>query len=443
MQKAKANKVLIIAYYWPPAGGPGVQRIVKFASRMRDFGWEPVVLTVTEAVSPSRDESLQTLVEDIKVYRTHSREPFGIYNRIKGRPKDAPISKDVISGSTNESLVDKLFRFIRANFFIPDARIGWIPSMVKQGMHVIRAEKPDLIFSTSPPHSLQLGARRLARKSGLPWIADFRDPWHEAYWLRDLPRSGLSRWLDKRLEKRVLCSADKITTPSKGFEALFKSKCMREYNIIHSGYIPVDNKPSQGEKFVISYLGNLTKYHFVRPLLEAVNSLDSSIKEMLILDFAGKVYSGFEEVASSYPEVQTRIIPFMPRQVLLEYTRSTSLLFLPGLEGTVYEKSIIGAKFYDYLALQRPLLALGSKGAEEERLIQESEYGVFFYPEMLAEMQDFLIEKYLEWERKGITSVPLTEKVKAFSTAANVRKLCGIFSEISGINYRKSEKDEA
>lgn len=431
MQKAKANKVLIIAYYWPPAGGPGVQRIVKFASRMRDFGWEPVVLTVMEAVSPSRDESLQALVEDIKVYRTPSREPFGIYNTIKGRPKNAPISKDVISGRTNESMADKLFRFIRANFFIPDARIGWIPSMVKQGMHIIHAEKPDVIFSTSPPHSLQLGARRLARKSGLPWIADFRDPWHEAYWLRDLPRSGLSRWIDKRMEKRVLCSADMITTPSKGFENLFKSKCMREYHIIHSGYIPVDNIPSQGKKFIISYLGNLTKYHFVKPLLEAANNLDASIKEKIVLEFAGKVFSGFEEVASAYPEVQTRIIPFMPRQALLEYARTTSLLFLPGLEGSVYEKSIIGAKFYDYLALQRPVLALGSKDAEEERLIRESQCGQFFYPEMITEIKNFLFKKFQEWELSGIVPQAYTEKVRAFSTTSNVEMLCQIFDELS------------
>ena len=177
------KKVLIITYYWPPAGGPGVQRVLKFAKYLPQFGWEPVILTVENGNFPAVDEGLLGEVPDnLKVYKTKTLEPFAIYNKLQGKDKTSAVDTFTITKS-GKSFKDKLGNAIRSYFFIPDARKGWKPFAVKAGLDIIKKEKIDLIFSSSPPHSLQLIAKDLAKKTQLPSVADFRDPWFNAIWL--------------------------------------------------------------------------------------------------------------------------------------------------------------------------------------------------------------------------------------------------------------------
>ncbi len=217
------KKVLIITYYWPPAGGPGVQRVLKFVKYLPAFGWEPIILTVENGEYPAIDESLiSEIPPNLKIYKTNSFEPFNIYKNITGQKGNIPTH--VLSKSENESLIQKFSKWIRANVFIPDARVGWSQSIVKEGEKIFEIEKPDLIFSSSPPHSLQIGAMKLAKKVNSKWITDLRDPWTDGFWQKDLKRTKYALKKDSKFELKVLQNADSVITVSDSIVKLLKEK---------------------------------------------------------------------------------------------------------------------------------------------------------------------------------------------------------------------------
>ena len=220
------RKVLIIAYYWPPAGGAGVQRVLKFAKYLPQFGWEPVILTVETPDSPIEDYSLlEDIPPNTKVYKTKALEPFNFYKKVTGRKKEEKISSDILVDNSRSSFVEKLSKWIRLNLFIPDAKIGWIPYAVKNGLKIINDENIDLIFSSSPPHTIQKIGKKLSKKSKLKWVADFRDPWMEIVHYQNVRRNFITKYIDSKLEKSILKTADGITTISKEIVNLFNFSC--------------------------------------------------------------------------------------------------------------------------------------------------------------------------------------------------------------------------
>jgi len=242
------KKVLIITYYWPPAGGPGVQRALKFTRFLPRNGWIPIILTVKNGDYPAMDKSLAGPVSDLKVFHTSSIEPFRLYKLFTGRKQDESIPTFVLNQGQSERFSDRLSKWIRANLFIPDARIGWMPFAVQKGMKLIRDENIDLIFSTSPPHSLQLIAGSLAKKSGLPWISDFRDPWTEAFWTSGR-LNKFSRWLNNRFESNVFRRADLMVTVSPGLSSFFYNKHQKQSEIIYNGFETLYSDQVKTEKF--------------------------------------------------------------------------------------------------------------------------------------------------------------------------------------------------
>ncbi|MCK4715587.1 MAG: glycosyltransferase, partial [Candidatus Marinimicrobia bacterium] len=218
------KKVLIITYYWPPAGGPGVQRVLKFAKYLPEFGWQPIILTVKNGEYPAIDNSLQKEIPaNCKVYNTFSIEPNFVYKKFTGMGSDEKIPTAVLAAE-NTNWKKRLANWIRLNLFIPDAKIGWIPFAVRKGKKIIKAEKPDIIFSSSPPPTVHLIARKLAKWSGIKWVADFRDPWTDIYHYNDVKRSAWSLNRDKDKEKEIVTSADEIITVSQNVAELLNEK---------------------------------------------------------------------------------------------------------------------------------------------------------------------------------------------------------------------------
>jgi hypothetical protein len=182
------KKVLIITYYWPPAGGPGVQRILKFAKYLPDFGWQPLVLTVSKGEYPALDKSLyKEIPQEAEVFKTKSFEPNLLYKKFVGLDQDASIPISVLS-EEKSSLKKSLAHWIRINFFIPDAKIGWQPFAITEGKRIIENHQPDIIFSSSPPPTVHLIARRLKKYARLKWVADFRDPWTDIHYYENQNR---------------------------------------------------------------------------------------------------------------------------------------------------------------------------------------------------------------------------------------------------------------
>ena len=218
------KKVLIITYYWPPSGGAGVQRWVKFAKYLPDFGIEPIILTVDPAFAsyPIRDESLKDdISESLTVYHTKSKEPFGLYKKLTNK-KEIPHA-----GFANESVpsfMQKISRAIRGNFFIPDARKGWNAYALEKALELIKTHGIETVVTSSPPHSTQLIGLKIKQKTGIHWVADLRDPWTDIYYYKQLYYSKWAKAIDKKYELQVIHAADNIVVVSEDLKRIFTEK---------------------------------------------------------------------------------------------------------------------------------------------------------------------------------------------------------------------------
>ncbi len=250
--KQNLKKVLIISYYFPPSGGPGVQRILKFVKYLPSFGWEPVVLTVKDGDFPARDESLlNEIPANIKVYRTKIFEPYDLYRNMTGKKKNTAIDVENINKEGRKKFSEQIAEFIRATFFIPDARRGWLKYAVKEGKKIIDEEKPDLIFSSAPPYTCAMIAMKLKRyyfkKYGrqIPWISDFRDAW--TGYLTSPKRWVLPAAIDASYERKTLDEADALTMVANGIKDDFDGKYPdiskdKKYFLIRNGFDSEDYK---------------------------------------------------------------------------------------------------------------------------------------------------------------------------------------------------------
>jgi glycosyltransferase involved in cell wall biosynthesis len=421
------KKVLIITYYWPPAGGPGVQRITKFVKHLPEFGWQPIILTVMNPTSPAKDESLLKDIPKIcKVYKTKALEPFNLYRIFTGKKKHENIAKDIIIKKPDEKISEKISRIIRANLFIPDARVGWIPLMVKEGKKIIRKENPRVIFSTSPPHSLQLGAKRLAKRSGLKWIADFRDPWTEAYWESEIERIHPISRLNEKLELEVLKRANTITTVSDGISNFLNAKMSNRYVTLFSGYEDINTQITQSENFNMVYLGNMSKYQSPDPILQAIKSLPAEIKPAIRLSFIGKISDMFQKRFEDLNDFQLTIEDYMPHSDMMRKARSASLLFLIN-PPVVYDEGLVTAKIFDYLSLRKPILAIGNKNGALEQILRETESGRVFNPDEIDQMSAYIKRIFTGWDKNKYILLRENKFLEKYNVKNNVQKLVDLF----------------
>ena len=424
------KKVLIITYYWPPAGGPAVQRIVKFAKTLPLFGWQPLILTVQDPSSPSADSSLLAdIPSSCNVYKTGTFEPFNLYRRLTGRKSGSRLPKDIIIKKADEKLSELLARMIRANVFIPDARVGWIPQMVKQGMKIIHDEKPDLIFSSSPPHSLQIGARRIARKSGLPWIADFRDPWIGALWEQEIERFAPTRSMNQWFEKRVLRDATAITTVSDEVASYLNHRVKNTYRTIFSGFEDRPYVAQPKDKFRIFYLGNMSRYQSPASFLKAVRGLPEEMRTMIEWSVIGRVNEAHSSQITADGQIPFTTRDFLPLKEMMKMGERASLLLLINPPAD-YDSGLISAKIFDYLALDRPILAIGKKGGTLDQLLQETGTGKLFAEDEVLLMKAFLHDQLRKWQTDPQIVANKTQALDTYRLTTNVEQLARLFETV-------------
>ncbi|HAE86578.1 TPA: hypothetical protein DCG86_00990 [Candidatus Marinimicrobia bacterium] len=424
-------KVLMITYYWPPAGGPGVQRLVKWVHHLPEYGWEPLVLTVEHGDYPAIDPGLaREIPQNLKVFYTKTVEPFGLYKRMTGKGKEDEIPTYVLSRNENESLSQKFSRWIRANFFIPDARMGWNFFLKRAGRRIILREKPDLILSSSPPHSLQIGAGKLARLFRLPWIVDLRDPWTEAFWEKDLNRTALAESLNRHFERQALNKATAVITVSPGLVDMFKQKAENRYHVIHNGFTRLNGPPKASSHFTILYAGTLSKFQDPCPLLEALRQLPDKVLKIMKLRFIGKVYDAHRTHIEHTSPVPVTFEPYMPHDRMMEEARSVAVLLKIQAQSGYSDKSI-GAKMYDYLAMRKPILVIGGKGGVIEYMVAGTGSGGVYSEQDVAGIADFLTRWIRVFEKEQVISLPVGESLKQYETSENVRKLSEIMFKVA------------
>ena len=410
--------MLIITYYWPPSGGSGVQRWLKFVKYFRDFGIEPIVLTVNpeQAVYPIMDETLvNEIPEGVRVIYTDAKSPLDFYKKV--RKKNVPHT-----GFTNEEktgLMDKIMRFIRGNFFIPDARIGWNKFAFAAAEKIIQEEQIDSIVTTSPPHSTQLIGLALKEKFNVNWLADLRDPWTEIYYNQLLYRTPFAKKKDKRLESKWLNHPDAVGVDSEDIKRMFANgdnALEIKIHVIPNGFDEADfdkiETPKNEQQKVIRYIGNLGEQYPTEGLLIVFSNLiasDNSWKMSFIGNAPQRIK---QQVIERNLESHIDFMSYVAHSKAIEYMKSATVLLLI-IPQTANNKGILTGKLFEYIATGNPILCIGPEDGDAAKILNDFENCRCFSPENIALAFDWLknstfdtietSEKRQQYSRKNLT----------------------------------------
>jgi glycosyltransferase involved in cell wall biosynthesis len=377
------KKVLIITYYWIPSGGAGVQRWVKFAKYLRDFGWEPIIYTPENPEFPSIDNSFEKdISSDIQVIKTKIWEPYNVYRNLMGK-KDQPINAGFISENKKQGWKDKLSIWIRGNFLIPDPRRFWIKPSIKFLTDYLKKNPVDAVITTGPPHSMHMIGLGLKKKFfAIPWVADFRDPWTNIDFYKDLKLNVISDKIQHSKEKKVVTTADLVMVVSNGMKEEFKTLKPKNIQVIPNGYDDSDIQNvnvALDKKFTISHIGTLNSARNPQTLWKVLSQIcaeDAEFKADLQIQLVGKVdFSVLEDIKQSDLTENLQKIDYLSHSEAIATQQSSQVLLLL-INNTGNAKGILTGKFYEYLAAKRPILAVGPTDGDAAAVLNETGAGV-------------------------------------------------------------------
>ena len=403
------KKVLVITYYWPPSGGAGVQRWVKFIKYFKDQNINPFIISVDPdfASYPLIDNSLKNDIPDnTNVYLTKTNEPYSFYKKINNN--QTPYAGFANEGRPN--FFQKIARFIRGNFFIPDSRKGWNNFAYKKAVEILEKENIDTVITTSPPHSTQLIGLKLKETQNIKWIADLRDPWTDIYYYKSMLHTKWAKQKDLNYEKRVIEKSDKVVVVSDSIKQLLlnKSNLVKEskIHIIPNGFDDDDflvSSKNNNSKFLLSYVGTITKDYPLKSIKKSISILNIN------LEFTGKADEPtkllLNEVASFNNHVKHK------ESINLLLASDMLLLVIPKISNN---KGILTGKLFEYLGARKPILCIGPTDGDAAKIIEEckagktfdysDENGIYDFIETYMS-NEFIFENknYLKYSRRNLT----------------------------------------
>ena len=377
------KKALIITYYWPPAGGPGVQRWLKFVKYLPEFGIEPIVYCPENPNYPITDDSLKAEIpNDLTILKQPIKEPYRLAS-ILSKKSSEQISSGVIPKEKKQTVVQKLMLFIRGNFFIPDARKNWIKPSVFFLSEYIEKHQINTIITTGPPHSLHLIGLQLKERHDVNWLADFRDPWTTIGYHKQLKLTSSSAEKHKALESKVLQSADQIIVTSANTKKEFASKTKQPITVITNGYDSHHiDRPEKDSKFTIAHIGSLLSERNPKLLWEALSELmheDSSFSEAFQLHLIGVVSDDVLQTLQQHSlSNHIKTLGYLSHQEAIKAQMSSRVLLLIEIDSED-TKVIIPGKLFEYMAADTPILAVGPKDSDVETILKTTNTGQYFY----------------------------------------------------------------
>ena len=375
------KRVLIICYYWPPAGGPGVQRWVKFIKYLPNFGIEPVVLIPENPSYPLKDDTLiNEISPDLSLFKLPIKEPYKLAN-IFGE-KSKRLSSGIINPSNKQSLIERLLLFIRGNFFIPDARIMWVNSAYEKAKTLIENFNIDTVITTGPPHSIHLIGHKLKNNCNVSWISDFRDPWTAIGYHNKLKLLSFARARHRKLEALILNSCDKIIVTSPATKQEFQSKTNRPISIITNGYDHInDSSIIKSNDFLISHVGSLLTERNPKILWKVLESLvknDSNFAKSLKIELYG-VVSDQVKASIKFHELDDYVSYkgyVTHKDAIIAQKTSQLLLLIESNSDTA--SHIIPGKLFEYIASKTPIIAIGPNTSDIKKIIADTCSGDYF-----------------------------------------------------------------
>ena len=395
------RKVLIILYYWPPAGGPGVQRWLYFVRYFREFGIEPVLFLPKKPNYPIIDSSLEELIpKNVKVYTSSFWEPYTLAS-IFGQSKTKRLSAGIIH-KNRAGVLERFLLWIRGNLFIPDARRGWIKPALKQVPGILNDEGITTVITTGPPHSLHLIGLKLKSVMPIQWIADFRDPWTAIGYMESLKLGQRATRKHSEMERQVLQGADAIVTTSEHTKFAFQKITTRPIHVITNGFDSMsgNNKQPKG-KFVLSHIGSLLSERNPQGLWQALEALceeSSEFAKDIQLELTGIVSQEILEQLKKYNlHSITKVNPYVSHAEALQLQQEAQILLLLEIDAPK-TKGILPGKMFEYMAASRPILAIGPKGWEAASIIESTGCGYGFDNSQQAEIKQQISSWYAKYK---------------------------------------------
>jgi hypothetical protein len=389
------KRVLIITYYWPPSAGSGVQRWLKFSKYLPEFGWQPVIFTPENPDFALQDQSLSKEVDQhTEVLKFPIWEPYQLFRSLK---KHQPKDTASILEYKDPGWLDQFAVWLRGNFLIPDPRLFWIKPSVNFLTGICKQNEFKAVITTGPPHSMHLIGRELKRKTGIPWLADFRDPWSNWEFLDTLKLSKWARRIHRKLEASVFKEADRLVTISPTFKNEMERIGAKNVQVVLNGYDPADIPAAlsttdlQSPVLEIVYSGVIDGIRDPFPLLKALKTVFGHTTDKVRLTFVGRVNESIKHLVANDIWFNTHVdLPgyVSHKEVFSYYERSQILLLI--LTNTKNAKGNIPGKLFEYMATGREILALGDPQGDAAQIIASSEAGQVFAHDDEAGLVQFL-----------------------------------------------------
>jgi len=377
MEHKLSKRVLIITYYWPPSAGSGVQRWLKFAKYLPKAGWEPVIFTPENPDFDLQDESLlKEIPESLEVIKFPIWEPYSLVSKIRGKGKSHPAR---MLEQKEKGWIEKASIWLRANYLVPDPRVFWMKPSVKFLTDLLSNGQFEAIITTGPPHSMHLIGRDLKRKTGIKWIADFRDPWSEWEFLDTLPMKDSVRQKHQKLEKEVLKEADQVLTISPTFQRDLEKISRRKIKLLTNGFDPADlpqgfqSKKKEKGKLHLVYTGIIDAIRNPIPLLKSIKEEFKGMGEEVCMSFVGKVSDPVQEFVKNdnWLKEHIKFPGYVSHQEVFDfYAKADALVLI--LTDTKNAKGNIPGKLFEYLAIGIPVLALGDPDGDSAQILKAS-----------------------------------------------------------------------
>lgn len=435
------KNLLIVTYYFPPSGGPGVQRVLKHIKYLPEFGWNPIVLTVENGEYQAIDLSLlDEIPEKTIIHKSRIFEPYDIYRKFTGRKKGEPLDvNNIKKDNQKSSLVDRIAELIRATLFIPDARIGWFFSAKKEARKILDKYKIDAIYSSSPPYTCSVIANSLHKETKLPWVAGFRDPW--TGFLTTPKRWFLPAFIDRKLEHSTFKNATAIEAAWEGiikdvfdkYDDLDSSK----FHHIPNGYDSSDFPKvlyNRNDKFTLTYTGSLYGRRNPKSLFEAIEQLiaegkveKSDLKFVFVGRFGDEVIEMFEG-ASFKDCIET--VGYVTHKESIGYLLESEALLLIVDEAKESEE-IVPGKVYEYLGTKRPLFTIAPNNSAIAKLISETKSGLIAHQSEINKIAENFLLYYSAWKNNSQLINPDIEQIELYERRNSSKNLATILDELT------------
>lgn len=397
----ESNKILIITYYWPPAGGPGVQRWLKFVKYLPEFGIQPIVYIPENPTYPIVDENLIKEVSDKAVILKHKIfEPYQLASFLS-KNKTKKMNSGIIPNQKRQSFLDKVFLWIRGNVFIPDARFFWVKPSISYLEKYILENNIDIIVTSGPPHSLHLIGLELKKKLNVKWFADFRDPWTTIGYHKSLRLSNFAAKKHKALEHQVLNTADTIIVTSKTTKTEFEALTTKPIAVITNGFdVEKVEKQTVDSKFSLAHIGSFLSARNPKLLWESLVELAAEIpgfKSHLEIKLIGAVSQEVLDAISEFGlNDYLNNLGYVSHAEAIAHQRKSQILLLIEIDSEE-TKSIIPGKLFEYMVSNRPIIAIGPKGSDFAAIITETNTGVFFDYSEKVKLKKLILDFYNQY----------------------------------------------